>query len=105
VIRRNRMGLREEYDFENLVNESERLVINEMERQLALKKNSNNCRCEDCILDIAAFALNSLLPLYRVSLMGSLYAENAARTPYAEDVKSAVEAAILKVKKNPSHLT
>jgi competence protein ComFB len=97
------MGLKDEYSFENLVNESENLVIGEMERQLALKKNQNNCRCEDCILDIAAFALNSLMPLYRVSLMGNLYAENAKMTPYAEEVKAAVAAAILRVKANPSH--
>jgi competence protein ComFB len=97
------MGLKDEYSFENLVNESENLVIHEMERQLALKRNQNNCRCEDCVLDIAAFALNSLMPLYRVSLMGNLYAENAGRTPYAEEVKDAVAAAILKVKANPSH--
>jgi competence protein ComFB len=98
------MGLRNEYNFENLVNESENLVIDEMERQLELKKNQNNCRCADCILDIAAFALNSLMPLYRVSLMGTMYAENAKSTPYAEDVRKAVAAAILKVKANPSHV-
>jgi competence protein ComFB len=97
------MALRLEYNFENLVNESENLVIDEMERQLALKKNQGSCRCEECILDIAAFALNSLLPLYRVSLMGSVYAENAKRTPYVEDVRKAVASAILKVKANPSH--
>ncbi|MDR1933180.1 MAG: late competence development ComFB family protein [Spirochaetales bacterium] len=99
------MGIRDEYEFENLVNESENLVIDEMERQLALAKNQNTCRCEDCILDIAAFALNVLMPLYRVSLMGSVYAKNAKRTPYVDDVKKAVAAAILKVKANPSHAT
>jgi competence protein ComFB len=97
------MGLKDEYSFENLVNESEKLVIDEMERQLALKRNQNNCRCEDCVLDIAAFALNSLMPLYRVSLIGTMYAENAKSTPYADDVKKAVAAAIAKVKANPSH--
>ena len=97
------MALQLDYDFEKLVNESEHLVIDEMERQLSLKKNQNACRCEDCILDIAAFALNSLMPLYRVSLMGTLYAKNAKRSPYAEDVKQAVAAAIMKVKANPSH--
>ena len=97
------MALKSEYDFEKLVNESENLVINEMERQLSLKKNQNVCRCEDCILDIAAFALNSLLPLYRVSLMGTVYAGNANRSPYADEVKEAVSAAILKIKANPSH--
>jgi len=97
------MSLRSEYDFEKLVNESENLVIDELERQLALKRNQNVCRCEDCVLDIAAFALNSLLPLYRVSLMGTLYAENAKRTPFADDVRKAVAASILKIKANPSH--
>jgi competence protein ComFB len=43
------------------------------------------------------------MPLYRVSLMGSVYAENAKNTPYVEDVRKAVAAAILKVKANPSH--
>ena len=97
------MDLRAHYDFEKLVNESENLVISELEHQLAMKKNQHLCRCEDCILDIAAFALNSLLPLYRVSLMGTVYAENAKRSPYADDVRKAVAAAILKVKANPSH--
>ena len=97
------MDLKAHYDFEKLVNESENLVIGEMEHQLALKKNQHLCRCEDCILDIAAFALNTLLPLYRVSLMGTVYAENAKRSPYIEDVRKSVAAAILKVKANPSH--
>ena len=99
------MGLREEYSFEHLVNESENLVIDEMERQLALKKNESNCRCEDCVLDIAAFSLNSLMPLYRVSLMGTMYAKNAPHTPYADEVKAAVAAAIVKVRANPAHLS
>ncbi|MCL1818887.1 MAG: late competence development ComFB family protein [Spirochaetaceae bacterium] len=97
------MDLKAHYDFEKLVNESVNLVVSEMEHQLALKKNQHLCRCEDCILDMAAFALNSLLPLYRVSLMGNLYAENAKKTPYMDDVKKAVADAILKVKANPSH--
>ena len=97
------MALKDDYNFDNLVNESEKLVINEMERQLALKENQNSCRCEECVLDIAAFALNTLMPLYRVSLMGSLYAGNANRSPYSEDVVAAVSAAILKIKTNPSH--
>ena len=97
------MSLKFDYDFEKLVNESENLVISEMERQLALKKNQNCCLCEDCVLDIAAFALNSLMPLYRVSLMGTVYAENAKSSPYADDVKRSVAAAIMKVKANPSH--
>ncbi|MDR2588890.1 MAG: late competence development ComFB family protein [Spirochaetales bacterium] len=97
------MALKDEYNFENLVNEAENLVIEEMDVQLALAKNAGVCRCQDCILDMAAFALNSLSPLYRVSLMGRLYAEGAKRTPFVQDVSRAVEAAIQKVITNPSH--
>src|SRR4030042_1468123 len=54
------MGLRERYDFDSLVNEAERLVIEEMGRQLP--RNKGLCTCEECVLDIAAFALNPAPP-------------------------------------------
>jgi competence protein ComFB len=38
------MGLREEYNFEYLVNESERLVVESLEKQLAQEENQNVCR-------------------------------------------------------------
>jgi competence protein ComFB len=97
------MGIRDDYDFGVLVNEAERLVTDELERKLAELADPSICVCEDCVLDMAAFALNSLKPVYRVSLLGTMYAHAMNETEYAQEVRAAVEAAISKVHANPGH--
>jgi competence protein ComFB len=53
---------------------------------------------------MAAVALNTVRPLYRVSLLGALYAASAMDgKAYASSVRDAVFLAIEKVRKNPSH--
>ena len=77
------MALRDSYDFDSLVNEAERLVLEELETRMA--READICRCQDCVLDMAAFALNNVKPAYRVSLMGSVYARSARLEEYAGD--------------------
>ena len=97
------MALIGSYDFEVLKNEAEIFIINELERQLETCPQSM-CRCNDCVLDMAAIALNMVKPLYRVSLLGTLYTAAAMdEQTYAASVRDAVSLAIEKVKKNPSH--
>ncbi len=92
------------YDFDILKNEAERLVLSELERQLDERGAEGICLCEDCVLDMAAFALNAVKPMYRVSLLGTMYAAHAMdQESYAESVRAAVEAGIDKVSSNPSH--
>ena len=96
------MAFKDQYDFDLLKNEAENLVINEMESQL--KPGLGMCLCNECVVDIAAIALNMVKPLYRFSLLGTLYASQAmTEVAYAESVKKAVAQAIIKVKKNPAH--
>jgi competence protein ComFB len=91
------------YNFELLVNESEKLVLKELENQLEAYKGII-CRCNDCVVDMAAMALNAVKPFYRFSLLGTLYAAQAMDDKsYADSVKQAVSQAIEKVRKNPSH--
>ncbi|HDQ13528.1 MAG TPA: competence protein ComFB [Sediminispirochaeta sp.] len=97
------MGLQENYNFDFLVNEAERMVLEELEHQLDSEKNKKICTCEECVLDMAALALNRLKPMYRASLMGTLYAHSLQESEYGEDVRNAVEEAISKVAKNPAH--
>ncbi len=94
------MGLRERYDFDILVNEAEKMVIDELERQAALPQNQDICRSSDCVLDIAAYALNLVQPLYRANLLGRLYADALDRE-HAAEIRSAVERAIEKIRSNP----
>ncbi|MDR0540355.1 MAG: late competence development ComFB family protein [Spirochaetaceae bacterium] len=97
------MELLSKYDFENLRNESEGHVLAELERQINAIKGEI-CRCNDCIVDMAAMALNNVRPLYRCSILGTLYAQEAMNDKvYAENVRDAVWEALIKIKKNPSH--
>jgi len=98
------MAFTDLYEFELLKNEAETLVIREIEKQLGTGFYKDMCQCNECIVDIAAIALNSVKPLYRFSLLGTLYASQAmTEQSYAESVQVSVQQAIKKVKKNPSH--
>jgi competence protein ComFB len=94
---------RKKYDFGLLVNEAERLVFESLERQLQERAAENICTCSDCVIDMAAFALNMLKPVYRVSLLGTMYASSAEESSYAKEVNDAVKHAIDRVHFNPSH--
>ena len=97
------MAFKDTYDFEFLKNEAEELVLHELEKQLEAEPEEV-CRCNECIVDMAAIALNTVKPLYRFSLLGSLYAAQAMNEQaYADSVQEAVAHAIIKVKANPAH--
>jgi competence protein ComFB len=95
------MALRDSYDFDSLVNEAERMVLDELEGQLPGVPDA--CTCQECVLDMAAYALNNIKPSYRVSLMGSVYARSPDKVDYAREIRRVVREAIEKVKSNPSH--
>jgi len=96
------MSFLNEYNFDLLKNEAEVMVIREVENQL--EKQEDMCLCNECIVDIAAIALNNVKPLYRFSLLGTLYASQAmTEQGYADSIKNAVAEAIKKVKNNPAH--
>jgi competence protein ComFB len=97
------MGFRESYDFELLINETENLVIEELERQLSKERNDEICKCHDCILDMAALALNSIPAAYRSSLTGIIYAQRLHNGDFKEKVEKSVAMAIKRVGGNPSH--
>ncbi|MCL1815063.1 MAG: late competence development ComFB family protein [Treponema sp.] len=97
------MAFVDTFDFEILKNESEKLVVEELGRQLDVRKGPI-CRCETCVVDMAAMALNAVKPLYRVSLLGTQYAAQAmSESSYAKSLKDSVTKAIDRVRKNPAH--
>jgi len=97
------MALTDTYNFELLKNEAEELVLRELEKQLETQ-DSELCRCNECVVDMAALALNTVKPLYRFSLLGTQYAAQAMNEhTYAESLQHAVTQAIAKVKANPAH--
>jgi len=97
------MSFKTDYDFHLLKNEAEEMVLYELEHQLEAR-GPELCRCNECVVDMAAMALNTVKPLYRISLLGALYAAQAAnKQPYADGVQKAVAKAIAKVSSNPAH--
>ena len=88
------MALRDQIDFSVIENEAERLVIDELETQLGEDAATID---EDTLLDIATYALNRVKPLYRVTLLGRLYAQAGGQTGYAQEITRAVAEAIEKI--------
>jgi len=97
------MAFINDYGFDQLKNEAEQLVYSELEAQLAAA-DENICRCNDCVMDMAAMALNNVKPVYHFSILGTLYAAQAkSNQAYADSVRQQVANAIAKVSSNPSH--
>jgi len=97
------MAFIDQYDFDALKNDAEKMVLQELGRQLEVYPDKI-CLCNECVLDIAAIALNAVKPLYHVSLLGGLYAAAIEdHSAYGESIKEAISTAIEKVRNNPSH--
>ena len=96
------MALSNDYDLELLTNEAERMVLEQLQKQLD-ESPAEVCLCQDCVLDMAAYALNNVKPMYRVSLLGTLYAHSLPGSDYEQSIAEAVRTAIEKISQNPSH--
>jgi len=94
------MAFQDRYDFSTLVNEKERYVVSELEGQL--KVRTEVCRCQECVLDMVALALNHTKPVYRVTLLGAIYAQ-ADDEAVRQEIIDAVQIAVDKISANPSH--
>lgn len=92
------MAFRDLYRFDDLRNIAEDLVIEEIGRQLG--DSAREDFSEDTILDIAACALNMLKPMYRVNLLGRMYAD-AFKQEYHDEITETVRKAIDRVITNP----
>ena len=95
------MGLRDDHDFDALVNDAEGMVIDALEA--AIVRSPGICTCRDCVLDMAACALNTVRPSYRVSLLGSIAGRSTRGAEYERQVRQAVADAVARVQQNRSH--
>jgi len=84
-----------------LKNYMEEVVFRMMKEVL---EDINTCKCEKCMLDIAAIALNDLPPKYFVTEKGELYSKiNSLRQQFEVDIIAAITKAAVLVKRNPRH--
>lgn len=69
-----------------------------------LKAFPDICKCDKCMLDIKAIALNNLTPQYVVTNKGELYAQiNEMSLQYEANIMKAVLDGISLVSDNPQH--
>ncbi len=81
----------------------EKFVGDEVDR-LIMDDNYKGCRCERCIADMIALALNSLPAKYVVTEKGAMISKVVASLPQNQvDVLAAVVAASKVVEKHPRH--
>ena len=98
------MALLDFNDLHSLENEVENIVHEELEKQLS-DLPDYICTCKECLLDVMALALNSIKPMYRVTLLGKIYTGIAMNEKsYEKNIKEAVYNAIEKVHNNPYHI-
>ncbi|WP_343216140.1 late competence development ComFB family protein [Clostridium mobile] len=90
--------------------ESDTMIKNYMEAMVenllpsTLNKYSDICKCEKCVDDIKAIALNNLKPLYVVTEKGNIFVKtNELNIQFKADVLGALTRAIEIVSENPKH--
>jgi len=70
-----------------------------------LNQYDNTCKCDQCIEDIKALALNNLKPFYITTVEGYAYAKaNSFDLQFKPDVVQQLILAMDVVTKNPRHL-
>ena len=95
------MSFKEKYSVESLINENVEEVFKAIDKVLA--EGEGFCTCQDCMLDVAAIALNNLQPNYRVFLMRPIHRDSEIVQSHLQKVEEAVRQAIAVVKKRPHH--
>jgi len=103
------MAFRDSYDTRHLVNVMEDFVFDAIDA--VMPNHPEMCKCQDCMLDVAAIALNSLPPRYCLGKFAAP-ARGVHRLRHyvpekekdmVERARSAVATAMATVKEHPNH--
>ena len=87
------------YNLEQVRNRSEDLVFKKIEELKA--EREDYCGCESCVLDLTAYTLNHVTPLYGTSLLGPLHSNKEGKVQ--EEIDEAVEDGLKRIAENPHH--
>jgi competence protein ComFB len=70
-----------------------------------LEAKTDICSCNQCRMDMAAYALNKVMPIYIVSSRGVIHTQNKKRNDFQQDIDtySVVMEAVEAVSKTPRH--
>jgi competence protein ComFB len=97
------MGLRDRYNLDNLRNRTADMVFRRIED--LIDEHTGMCTCENCILDLAAYTLNHVTPLYATSLLDPLQPSAEKEKKVRLEIDIALKTAVRRVKERPHHFT
>ena len=95
------MKISERYNIDTLRNRSAEMVFEKLETML--ENNNDFCHCEECVLDLIAYTLNHVTPLYGTSLLGPLHPNRDREKKVEIEIDLAIKAGISKITKHPHH--
>jgi hypothetical protein len=95
------MKLLEQYDLTNLINRSAEMVFERVEH--FLEGDEDFCHCDLCVLDLIAFTLNHVTPVYETSLLASLQPNKTEINKIMAEIDLALQAGVKRITENPHH--
>jgi len=95
------MKISEGYSLENLINRSLDMVFERIEELLDVRDDF--CHCQECVLDLIAYTLNRVTPLYGTSLLGSLHPNRKKEKKVQIEIDLAINAGIKRIIEHPHH--
>jgi competence protein ComFB len=90
------------YSIEHLDNRGMRRVLERVGAYL--DEHPGFCRCEQCVLDLLAYTLNHVSPIYRSSLLGPLTGSDPVEKKLNIEIDIALEEGALRIARNPGHM-
>jgi len=95
------MKLNERYDLENLKNRAEDMIFEAIEKRI--ESGVDMCTCRECVLDLAAYALNHVTPRYYTSLLAPLHPTPEVAPKARVEIDLAIAAGLKKIRSHPHH--
>jgi competence protein ComFB len=95
------MNLADFYHLEYLRNRTAELVYRRVEQ--FLQEHAEFCRCEQCVLDLLAYMLNHVDPMYGTSLLDPFEPDAGKEQRVRIQVDLALKAGARKVSEKPNH--
>ena len=95
------MSLADFYHLEYLRNRTAEMVYRRVEQ--FLQEHGEFCRCEQCVLDLLAYMLNHVDPMYGTSLLDPFEPDSAKEQRVRIQIDLALKAGARKVTEIPNH--
>jgi competence protein ComFB len=95
------VSLSERYPLDRIRNQTAEMIHDAVER--LVDQQPGLCRCEECVLDLVAYALNRATPRYATSLLGPIAPDPVLERRIRMEIELALAAGTRKLKEHPHH--